>query len=60
MTIRAFQDYELKRMSEQNFKAVGWDRYKDSPYKEYKKTMEKLGYEQKKFRTRDSEQDSRT
>lgn len=45
MIIRAFSDYELKKMSEEGNKPTGWHTYKDSPYKEHKKLMEELGYE---------------
>ena len=45
--IRAFQDYELKRMSEQGFQLAGWKTYEESPYREYERRMELLGYEKR-------------
>lgn len=35
-----WNDGALKYMSNLGFKASGWDRYKDSPYAEYKRRVE--------------------
>ena len=36
----AFYDGDYKRMEKDKFVAPGWNRYKDSPYAEYKRRVE--------------------
>lgn len=39
---KVFDDYELKKMSESNFRPSGWHSYSESPYAQYKKQMDAI------------------
>lgn len=40
-----FFNGDMVSMIKQNFRPCGWNTYNESPYAEYKKKMEILGYE---------------
>lgn len=35
-------EYELRQMEKSEFKCIGWQKYSDSPYAQYKKQMDIL------------------
>ena len=41
---KSFFAGDMQNMIRDNFKPVGWTTYEKSPYKEYQRKMEELGY----------------